>query len=157
MVRKSGIYLERTRKPHALIGLPVIGRHNGYVGQSTSYFHRHGQHVRGGGTYNSIAKPWSDLEPKQWRILPLPRWMFDTLPWFVDFCERMCILLLLPVYNDSMNHGNPRRIPLHKQRQQRASRDKMGIGAPALRLLIRWAIYIPVLYVMFTVAERIYA
>lgn len=128
-IRGQGIYLFRTRKPHAPFGLPIIGRHNGYVGQSNDYARRYEQHIRGGGRYNVRAKHWSDLRPRFHRILPLPRWMFELTPWAVNMIEALCILVLLPVYNVKLNKHNLRRISLQRQRAHRFMRDSTPPGA----------------------------
>jgi hypothetical protein len=119
----GGIYLIRTRKHHVPFGLPIIGRHNGYVGKSKVYSLRWKQHLKGGGTYRSVAKEWADLDPMPIRLIPLPRLFTDTLPWVMTALEALCIWVLLPVYNDKLNRHNPRRVPLAKQRVQRALRD----------------------------------
>lgn len=128
-IRGQGIYLFRTRKPHAPFGLPIIGRHNGYVGQSNNYARRYEQHIRGGGRYNVRMKHWSDLQPRFHRILPLPRWMFELTPWAVNMIEALCILVLLPVYNVKLNKHNLRRISLNRQRAHRFMRDSTPPGA----------------------------
>jgi hypothetical protein len=120
---QGGIYLFRTNKPQAILGVPIIGRHNGYVGQSNAYRLRWSQHTAGGGKFKSTAKPWSDLDPEPWRILPLPAWTFLRAPWLVDALEALCIFLLAPVYNDKLNKWNLRRISLKKQASQRRFRE----------------------------------
>ena len=114
---KSGVYVYRTRKPNAIIGLPIIGRHFGYVGETTSFYHRDKQHLLGGGTYDATQKPWSDLEPKRYCI-SLPPWK-----WLLRSVETLVILLTWPVYNDRKNRWNPRRITLSAARRQRIARD----------------------------------
>jgi len=137
----GGIYLFRTNKPYAILGVPLLGRHNGYVGQSKVYRLRWGQHVAGGGKYKNVAKLWSDLDPEPWRILPLPAWLFLRAPWAVDSLEALCILLTAPVYNVQLNGWNPRRIPPARLRRQRAWRDRapllLRISVLLLRLLVK--------------------
>jgi len=137
---QGGIYLFRTNKPWAILGLPIIGRHNGYVGQSVAYSLRWRQHTAGGGKFKSVAKAWSDLDPEAWRILPLPGWMFARTPWAVNFLELLCIVLLAPVYNDKMNHWNLRRISKQRAHSQRTWRE----WAP---LLLRISVMLLVLLV----------
>jgi hypothetical protein len=120
---RGGIYLFRTRKPYAMIGLPVIGRHNGYTGQTRDYRLRWAQHIIGGGKYRAVPKSWSDLDPKPWRILPLPRWLFLHAPRVVDLLEAVCIFATAPVYNVQLNKGNLRRISLQRAAMQRRFRD----------------------------------
>lgn len=120
---KGGIYLARTNKPYSIFGMPLIGRHNGYTGQSNTYKLRWPQHVQGGGKFKSTAKPWSDLDPEFHRILPLPAWLFLHAPKVVNFLEGVCIVLTAPVYNVELNKWNPRRISVEKQKKQRAWRN----------------------------------
>lgn len=133
----SGIYLARTNKPYAIFGLPLIGRHNGYVGQSNAYELRWAQHTHGGGKFKSVAKGWSDLDPEFHRIIPLPKWMFERTPKVVDALEWLAIKLLLPVYNDKMNHSNPRRIPKERLWKQRRFRTETSGGIRISIMLLR--------------------
>lgn len=112
---KGGVYIYRCRKPGAFLGWPIVGRHFAYVGETTSFFHRHGQHME--------SQPWSDLSPVCYRI-PLPTWK----P-LLHAVETLFILALWPVYNHKKNLWNPRRIPLHVAKAMRARR----------RLPIYWA------------------
>jgi hypothetical protein len=120
--KKRGLYVWRTRKPHALLGLPVIGRHNAYVGMTSSRYHRDLQHIHGGSKGTPPA-PWSDLSPRVY-ALPclLPGWEFAR-----RVQEKFWILLLLPVYNQQFNKHNPRRLTRSyaytlKQRRQAGGR-----------------------------------
>lgn len=128
--RKPGIYLYRTDKPGAIWGLPIIGRHNGYVGETWHERHRDRQHLIGGGQYNAVAKPWADLRPRRY-LLRLPWW---TPKFALHALEALAIWALLPVYNDKLNLANPRRISLRKAKLQRAARDAQR-GRRALRTL----------------------
>lgn len=131
--RQAGCYLWRTRKPSAPFGLPIIGRHNGYVGETGSRFHRDRQHVVGGGTYRAVPKDWSDLDPKVHSLPCLfPNWEAAR-----KVQERIYIRFLLPVYNDTHNHGNPRRISLSRARADRAARDAAGRSAAWLNFTVR--------------------
>ncbi len=137
MSKRAGVYAYRTRKPHAPIGLPLIGRHWGYVGQTNSFYHRHAQHTRGGGTYNAIPKDWATLEPKRY-ILPclFPHWRRARL-----MQEQLWIWLLWPVYNVQGNRWNPRRITPAAARRQREARIRTGSDFNLGRWLFRLALY----------------
>lgn len=134
--REAGCYVWRTRKPHAPIGLPFIGRHFAYGGETGSRYHRDLQHIRGGGSYSTLPKPWSDLDPKPY---PLPCF-FPNNRRFRQFQEKLYIRLLLPVYNVEHNKGNPRRITPRKAAQQRAERDAYGKITVVAHLALRWVI-----------------
>lgn len=110
---RGGVYLYRTRKPAALFNLPLLSRHWAYVGQTSSFWHRHRQHGE--------TQPWSNLDPKCYRI-PLPDWR-----WLRLVIEQAMICLVWPVYNHSGNLWNPRRIPLSMAKRQRYARDHGGI------------------------------
>lgn len=125
---RGGIYLFRTNKPYSILGMPLIGRHNGYTGQSNAYALRWQQHTAGGGKFKSTAKSWSDLDPEPHRILPLPAWMFLRCPRVVDALEALCIVLTAPVYNVQLNKWNPRRISPKDAKEQRLFRE--GASAP---------------------------
>lgn len=124
----------RTRKPSAPIGLPFVGRHFAYVGESNSRRHRDAQHLYGGGTYSSVPKHWADLDPKVYPLpCPFPQWA-----WTRKAMETFYVALFWPVYNDRKNRWNPRRISLTKQKQQRAERDMFGSkSVAALSMVLR--------------------
>lgn len=163
---RGGVYLIRTRKPNAplglslrwvlllipaaagalhLVGWPIwlalalvvlAGRHNGYVGLTNSYVHRERQHLQGGGTYRVQAKDWADLEPRFWRILPLPDWR-----WLLEAAESLLIALLLPVYNvKKQAPWNLRKISLKTAARQRRMRDRHGLAYKVSVLVARWVI-----------------
>lgn len=115
---RGGVYVYRTRKPGARYNIPVLSRHVGYVGQSNNFRRRHEQHVNGGGEYNSIPKPWADLDPVCYRI-GLPDWK-----WLRLTVEALLIWTLFPVYNVQRNRANPRRITPAEARHHRAVRDR---------------------------------
>lgn len=123
MRRGGGVYAYRTRKPGLLgrLGIPILSYHFAYTGETVSFRNRHEQHVRGGGTYGSVAKPWSDLDPRCVLRIPLPPWK-----WLLRSVETLVILMTWPVYNHAKNQWNPRRIPLPAQARQRAMRDRIG-------------------------------
>lgn len=134
--RKAGCYLWRTRKPHAPIGLPLLGRHNGYVGQTNSRRRRDEQHQRGSLTYGTMPARWSDLEPKVYALPCLfPNWKRARLAQ-----EWLWIKLLMPVYNVQHNRTNPRRITPRRAAAQRAERDRVHLGFNLGRLAVRWVI-----------------
>jgi hypothetical protein len=143
--RKRGLYVWRTRKPHAFLGLPVVGRHLAYVGMTSSRFHRDQQHLFG--TATAPPAPWSDLSPKPYPLPCLfPGWLFAR-----RVQEKLWIFLLFPVYNDQWNHHNPRRITRSYARTLRLRRQAGGrrfnaglalIRAPftiGLLLLVMWS------------------
>lgn len=124
---KSGVYVYRARKPNAVFGLPIIGRHFAYVGETTSLYHRDRQHLLGGGKYDATQKPWSDLKPKRYCIsVPPYKWLLRSV-------ETLVILLTWPVYNDQKNRWNPRRVTLSAAARHRAARD-----AKRFRFHFRW-------------------
>lgn len=117
--KTQGCYLWRTRKPGSMLGLPFIGRHNAYVGQTSSRYHRDRQHEFGGGAYGAVGKPWSDLDPK---VYPLPC-LFPSWKWSRLLCETLWTLILWPVYSIQKNRWNPRRIKPRTAERQRWRRD----------------------------------
>lgn len=104
----GGVYAYRCRKPGARLRIPFLSTHWGYVGQTSSFYHRAIQHE---------AKPWADLVVSCWR-LQLPNWK-----WLRLTVEFVLIGLLAPVYNYQRNLWNPRRITLSGARLQRQFRD----------------------------------
>ncbi len=118
--RRRGCYVWRTRKPGSFLGLPIIGRHTAYVGETSSRYHRDRQHEFGGGQWGAVAKSWSDLDPK---VYPLPC-LLPGWRWARKAQEKLWIFLLWPVYNDRWNRWNPRRITLRRAEQQRWARDR---------------------------------
>lgn len=132
----GGVYVWRTRKPHAVIGLPIIGRHTGYVGETNSFRRRGGEHIEGTSRYRELvrAKDWADLSPKVYEIsLPDSRRLRLLVEWLL-------IKILLPVYNDRHNRSNPRRISLKRARAQRFARDQFGSTAMIIQAAIRWGV-----------------
>jgi hypothetical protein len=123
----GAVYVYRTRKPNALIGLPIVGRHFGYVGQSRNLKARHGEHLYGGGRYGKPPASWSDLKPKRYVLFKLPH----CPQWLLDLMEFLFIRILFPVYNDKLNRGNPRRIDRKRAARMRVRRD-----------VTRWSFYL---------------
>jgi len=168
--KTRGCYLWRTRKPHARFGLPLrfllpaclvaatmlhslgapwwpalvplffSGRHNAYVGQTSSRRNRDRQHLYGDRRHGAAGKDWSDLDPK---CYPLPC-LFPRFKFWREFSESAWILFLLPVYNVRGNKRNPRRITPAKAGRQRIAREKAertveGYVLQALVFLVRIA------------------
>ena len=138
---RGGIYLIRCDKPGAVLGLPFIGRHNAYAGMTNSYYHRERQHLYGSSVYSTSAKPWSDLRPKFYRVLPLPHFLTHEkiigrrLMWLIETCA---IVLTLPVYNVRQQAPwNLRRIKPHRADAQRIARMRYGHGYRIMRTLAR--------------------
>jgi len=149
--RGAGVYIFRTRRPGLIgriypqvvialtlaagVGLWMWGlpwwfaaagalfspRHFAYVGESNAVQLRKSAHLYGGGKFNAVAKPWSDLSPSHYYI-PLP----GAPKWMLGKVETIGIALLWPVYNHSKNLWNPRRIPLDAAKWQRYYRDRWG-------------------------------
>lgn len=115
---RGGVYVYRARKPGARLNLPIISRHFVYVGETSSFRHRHEQHTVGGGAYNAVAKPWNDLDPRVVLRIALP-----NVKWLRRSVETVLILLTAPVYNVAKNRWNPRRIPPLVAYRQRRTRD----------------------------------
>lgn len=131
--KTRGLYLWRVKKPHAPIGLPIIGRRNGYVGQSSSRYHRDRQHLHGDSTYGAPGASWSDLAPKAY---PLPC-LFHGWKWARLAQERIWITLLLPVYNvQGQAPWNLRRVSRARARDQRWARDARRRKSPLAVLVV---------------------
>lgn len=134
--QRCGCYVWRTRKPHSFLGLPFIGRHFAYVGETGNRYFRDRQHLYGDSRYGAAGKSWADLAPKVYPLPCLfPRWAAAR-----KAQETLWIWLLWPVYNDKKNRWNPRRISLTKAQQQRwaraASGLKANVGRAAARLVL---------------------
>lgn len=138
--KRCGCYVWRTRKPHAIVGLPFIGRHTAYVGQTGSRYFRDNQHRFGDGRYGVGGKSWADLEPK---VYPLPC-ILPHVKFARELQEKVWIKLLMPVYNTEWNKGNPRRISPIKAQQQRWARDKHRLKFNIMPALLRVALMLVV-------------
>jgi hypothetical protein len=117
------VYAYRTRKPGAIMGLPFLGRHWAYVGQTRNPKMRHREHLYGGGRYGRMPASWSDLKPKKYVLFRLrycPQWMLSGV-------ELFFILVLWPAYNHVGNKANPRRISIKRARRARIRRDVAGV------------------------------
>lgn len=119
--KRQGVYVWRTRKPHAPLGLPLVGRHFAYVGQTSSRWHRDRQHGAGDTRYGAQAASWSDLEPKVYALPCLfPQWR-----WSRELSELAWTWLLCPVYPERKQPPyNLRRISRHRAARMRARRDE---------------------------------
>jgi hypothetical protein len=123
---RGGVYVVRCRKPGAPFGLPFIGRHFGYVGETSSFAHRERQH---NGKYLATdtfrtgpGKPWRDLNPRFYRI-PLP------FRWVRKLGETFLIWTLLPVYNVRKQPPyNFRKISLSAAQWQARVRSSEAFG-----------------------------
>lgn len=137
MKKRGGVYVYRTRKHHAVVGLPIIGRHVGYVGETNSFSRRDAQHLKGGGQYQSVAKPWADLSPKCYR-LGLPDWK-----WLRLLVEAVLIWVLCPVYNvKGQGPWNLRRVSLKRAKAQRFVRDQFGLTGRLMAAGIRVLVWV---------------
>jgi hypothetical protein len=119
--KRQGCYMWRTRKPHAPLGLPVLGRHTGYIGQTGSRWHRDRQHLAGSVRWGAAKQPWSDLEPK---VYPLPC-LFPQWRWSRELSETLWTWLLCPVYSvEKQAPWNLRRISRARAARMREARDR---------------------------------
>lgn len=127
--RRGGVYVIRTRKPGAVWGLPIIGRHTGYVGLTSSFHHRRRQHLEGDSYHQVGAKCWADLQPRFYPLIPLPNIRF-----LLEVVESLLIAALCPVYNvRKQPPWNVRKIRPSTARRQRSSRDTFGVAYRATR------------------------
>lgn len=124
--RKGGIYLWRVDHH-----LNRARRVNGYVGETVSFYFRSRQHL-GMSNYAGDGKrqvapvkvpsqPWSDLNPKMYKVIKLPWWL--CWKWVLRPLETVVIMLTWPVYNDAKNRWNPRRITKSQAKLDRLRRD----------------------------------
>jgi hypothetical protein len=107
--RRGGIYLWRVDHHRNR-----ARRVTGYVGRTNSFYFRSKQHMG--------KAPWADLQPVCHKVIKLPWWL--CWAWVMDPLETLVIMCTWPVYNDSKNHWNPRRIPRSQARVQRLHRDQ---------------------------------
>lgn len=123
--KRRGVYAWRAKKPNAPLGLPLIGRHWAYVGQTSSRWHRDNQHLSGDARYGSQAASWSDLEPK---CYPLPC-LFPSWRWSRELSEWFWTWVLLPVYPEKKQAPwNLRRISRARAAKQRSAREERRAG-----------------------------
>lgn len=133
--RSGGVYLWRVDHHRNR-----ARRVNGYVGETVSYHLRARQHM-GRDLFvhaakvtqeirnNSVAQPWSDLNPVMHKVIPLPWWL--CWKWVLRPLETLVILCTWPIYNDAKNRWNPRRIPKNLAKAQRAAREKRAAAGLA--------------------------
>lgn len=133
IMARGGIYVIRTRKPSAVLGLPLLGRHTGYVGLTNSFVRRKKQHLEGDTRYAVSAKDWADLAPRFYAVIPLPDWR-----WLLELVESIMIAVLCPVYNVAKQPPwNLRRITPKKAKAQRFARDQFGMTYRLVRSTLR--------------------
>lgn len=131
--------------------LPLFsGRHNAYAGLTNSFYFREQQHLIGSSTWGTAGKPWSDLDPKVYRI-PLPNvithkgGLAKALGikgrWTLELLETALIWLTCPVYNvQKQPPWNLRKIGPRQADAQRMARVKRGIKVNIGRVAARWAL-----------------
>lgn len=128
-VKWSAIYRFRVPHPTSVWRRRVCG----YIGQTTRKPEiRRDEHLYGS-SYGDPPQPWSDMvDENDWDLIH---------PWkrrpviLVNFLEWVNIKIRLPIYNDKMNHTNPRRITKTRQIAQRAQRDAARLARPRRRVL----------------------
>lgn len=125
--RRGGVYVWRVDHHHNR-----ARRVTGYVGETVSYYFRARQHM--GTTYYRVdgtrsmaprraaAQPWSDLNPRMYKVIPLPWWL--CWKWVLRPLETLVIFTTWPVYNDAKNRWNPRRIDKRQAQIHRLQRDQ---------------------------------
>lgn len=141
---RGGLYAWRVNKPHALIGLPLIGRRWGYVGMTNSYSARESQHLYGSATYGKAPASWADLRPRCYRILPLPA--FITHGKYrrrvMKALETLAIWVLLPVYNvQQQAPWNLRKISKRRALADQELRNSLGLSLRLARSVVRLCFY----------------
>jgi hypothetical protein len=147
---QGGLYVWRVDKPHAVIGLPLIGRHFGYCGMTNSYYWREKQQLEGSVKYGTTPYSWSDLRPKRYKVLPLPAHLLNSKHRirrrFVKGLETCLIGITCPVYNDTQQPPwNIRKISKAKAAAQRAARDELGGVVVMGKAIIRWSFWLVLL------------
>lgn len=137
------MYVYRTRKPSARFRIPFLSYHFGYVGETTSFYHREQQHLYGLSNHGPcVPAPWSDLEPRCVLRIPLPPWK-----WLLRSVETIVILAVWPVYNDKKNRWNPRRISRRMAYRERIRRNQGHLALPLWpAVIVAWAVIIPAAY-----------
>lgn len=169
--KTQGLYLHRTRKPHAIVGLGLrflvpasiaLAFWAWLLGESwwwlcfglILFSGRHNGYVGETGsrffrdaqhTVGDFArgKAASAWSDLDIKIYPLPC-LFPRSVTAREIQEKMWIMLLLPVYNVEWNTKNPRRIKRGKAVQQRVAREMGGVRKWTPRAL-RVALYAVVL------------
>lgn len=149
---RGGLYAARVDKPHALIGLPLIGRRWGYVGMTNSYSAREGQHRNGSVTYGRPPASWSDLRPRFYRILPLPAIITHGKyrRRIMKALETLMIWILCPAYNVAQQAPwNLRKVSKRRALAERARRDMLGFSYRLTRFVLRLLFYAVALAAFF--------
>lgn len=137
---RGGLYGWRVNKPHALIGLPLIGRRWGYVGMTNSYSARSSQHLYGSVTYGQPPASWADLRPRCYRILPLPAFITHGKyrRRIMKGLETVAIGILCPTYNvQQQAPWNLRRVSKRRALADRELRDSLGLSLRLMRSVVR--------------------
>lgn len=94
----------------------------GYIGKTRQRpEERIRQHLEGSTRYGSPAQPWADTVVR-WEVIHESRWMTEI---GLHLREKYRILVHRPLYNYTLNLGNPRRIPKPVAQEQRDWRDAM--------------------------------
>ena len=165
--RTQGLYLHRTRKPHAVLGLPlralavaavVLAFWAWFVGEGwwplafalVLFSGRHNAYVGQTGsryfrdTQHTVGDFARGKASSPWsdldiKIYPLPC-LFPRNVTAREIQEKLWIMALWPVYNTEWNTKNPRRIKRGKAVQQRVARELGGVRKYAPRVL-RLALY----------------
>lgn len=114
--RRPGVYAWRTDR-HSNPGR----REWAYVGESVHVGLRDRCHLGTCRHRTCQNKPWTDLRPVRYTIIPLPWWM--GWKWVLRPLETLVILALAPRYNVNKNRWNPRRIHPVRAAAQRRDRD----------------------------------
>lgn len=132
--KTRGCYAVRTRKPHAPLGLPIIGRHWAYVGITSSRYHRDRQHAFGDSRYAASGQAaWSDLSPR-WYSLPC---LFPGSRWAREAQEYLWTWLLCPAYPvPKQPPYNFRKISRNAAQNQRWARDRRRARNPLRNLVV---------------------
>lgn len=119
--RRGGVYLWRVDHHRNR-----ARRVTGYVGETVSYRLRSAQHLGRDlgihGAARQSGQPWTDLNPRMYKIIPLPWWL--CWKWVLRPLETLVIMLTWPVYNDAKNRWNPRRITKDRAKLMRLERDQ---------------------------------
>lgn len=139
--RKGGVYVWRVDHH-----LNRARRVTGYVGETTSYYFREKDQL-GLGRAGGMAS-WSDLNPKRYKVIPLPWWL--CWKWVLRPLETLVILATWPVYNDAKNRWNPRRVSRRQAAMDRARRDA-GLGPSRARIMAMHtvrAIFVSAVWIM---------
>lgn len=136
----------------ALPGVLLSGRHNAYAGMTNSYYHRERQHLYGSSHYGSAAKPFADLHPKFYKIMPLGEFLTKEKligRRIMQLIETAWIWATLPVYNVKQQAPwNLRKISSRTADAQRIRRMQHPLGYKILRAAGRFVVMGALLFVV---------